>query len=154
MKRSTAGKRCANGRRDEGAAGGVLGQADLGGGQGVVAGQTKFFESPAGAGERVSFLPLDKRAGFTVRDLDDFWMAERLLREARLLASLSHPNVVAAFDVGKADGELFVAMALIDGVTMGGGVGLSVHGSHRIVTERSLFAMPSTWWMDSTPRSR
>jgi tetratricopeptide (TPR) repeat protein len=43
---------------------------------------------------------------------------QRLLREARALASLSHPNVVAAFDVGKVDGELFIAMALIDGVTL------------------------------------
>lgn len=35
-------------------------------------------------------------------------------------------------------------VALLDGVTMGGGVGLSVHGSHRIVTERLMFAMPET----------
>ncbi len=35
-------------------------------------------------------------------------------------------------------------IALLDGVVMGGGVGVSVHGSHRVVTENVLFAMPET----------
>ncbi|CAL4866939.1 1,4-dihydroxy-2-naphthoyl-CoA synthase [Asticcacaulis sp. MM231] len=35
-------------------------------------------------------------------------------------------------------------VALLDGVTMGGGVGISIHGSHRIATENTLFAMPET----------
>lgn len=35
-------------------------------------------------------------------------------------------------------------VALLDGVTMGGGVGISVHGSHRITTEKTLFAMPES----------
>ena len=35
-------------------------------------------------------------------------------------------------------------VALIDGVVMGGGVGMSIHGSHRVMTERALFAMPET----------
>ena len=30
-------------------------------------------------------MVLDKRAGFTVHDLEDFWMAERLLRQPRVL---------------------------------------------------------------------
>jgi enoyl-CoA hydratase len=33
-------------------------------------------------------------------------------------------------------------IALIDGIVMGGGVGISLHGSHRIAGERYLFAMP------------
>ena len=35
-------------------------------------------------------------------------------------------------------------MSLIDGIVMGGGVGVSVHGSHRIATENVVFAMPET----------
>ncbi len=33
-------------------------------------------------------------------------------------------------------------VALIDGIVMGGGVGISVHGSHRVMTENAIVAMP------------
>src|SRR5215469_13576235 len=53
-------------------------------------------------------------------------------------------------------------VALIDGIVMGGGVGVSVHGSHRVAGERFLFAMPEvgigffpdvggTWFLPRLP---
>jgi enoyl-CoA hydratase len=35
-------------------------------------------------------------------------------------------------------------IAFLDGIVMGGGVGVSVHGSHSIATEHTMFAMPET----------
>jgi enoyl-CoA hydratase len=53
-------------------------------------------------------------------------------------------------------------VALIDGIVMGGGVGISVHGSHRVAGDRLLFAMPevgigffpdvgATWFLPRMP---
>jgi eukaryotic-like serine/threonine-protein kinase len=42
----------------------------------------------------------------------------RLTREARALGKLSHPNVVQVHDVGEHEGDVFVAMELVDGPSL------------------------------------
>ena len=42
----------------------------------------------------------------------------RLLREARAMAKLSHPNVITVYEVGTANGVDFVAMELLEGGTL------------------------------------
>jgi enoyl-CoA hydratase len=53
-------------------------------------------------------------------------------------------------------------VSLIDGIVMGGGVGVSIHGSHRVASDRYVFAMPevgigffpdvgATWFLPRFP---
>jgi tetratricopeptide (TPR) repeat protein len=44
--------------------------------------------------------------------------AARMMREAQSIAKLSHPNLVTVYDVGTANGRVFVAMELIEGDTI------------------------------------
>ncbi|MEM7157059.1 MAG: serine/threonine-protein kinase [Myxococcota bacterium] len=50
------------------------------------------------------------------RELDDQHTL-RLRREAQAMAKLSHPNVVQVYEVGEVDGQTFVAMELVQGMT-------------------------------------
>ncbi|MDB4962644.1 MAG: serine/threonine protein kinase with repeat [Myxococcales bacterium] len=45
--------------------------------------------------------------------------ASRLLREARAMAKLSHRAVVTVHDAGEVDGQLFIAMELVNGTNLG-----------------------------------
>ena len=50
-----------------------------------------------------------------VRGTGDQHSRERLWREARAAASVSHPNVCQLYEIGEANGELFIAMELLEG---------------------------------------
>src|SRR6185436_3446359 len=43
----------------------------------------------------------------------------RLAREARAMARLAHPNVITVHEIGVADDQLFIAMELVQGPTLG-----------------------------------
>jgi tRNA A-37 threonylcarbamoyl transferase component Bud32 len=49
---------------------------------------------------------------------DDAFRA-RFEREARLAASIDHPNVVAVYDAGQVDGALYLAMRFVEGRDLG-----------------------------------
>ncbi len=50
-----------------------------------------------------------------VNQMTDRSMASRFEQEARAVARLKHPNIIAAIDFGKHDGRLFFVMELVDG---------------------------------------
>src|SRR5687767_6170366 len=45
-------------------------------------------------------------------------LRKRLLREARAMARLKHPNVITVYEVGSAGDTDFIAMELVEGATM------------------------------------
>jgi enoyl-CoA hydratase/carnithine racemase len=73
----------------------------------------------------------DLRGVYETGQRQDFALLEQLFREEYALNHLIHcyPKPY---------------IALINGIAMGGGIGLSVHGSHRLLSEHCLIAMPET----------
>ena len=51
----------------------------------------------------------------TWRSQADASARDRLVREARAAASVSHPNICQLYDLGEQDGEVYIAMELLDG---------------------------------------
>jgi serine/threonine-protein kinase len=45
-------------------------------------------------------------------------MQERLMREARVVSGLTHPNICTIFDIGEQDGELYLVLELLEGETL------------------------------------
>lgn len=94
-------------------------------------------------------------AGGDIRALYDLGQTERRA-EARQFWRDEYPLNAAIKNYRKP------YIALIDGIVMGGGVGVSVHGSHRVAGDRFSFAMPevgigffpdvgATWFLPRMP---
>jgi serine/threonine-protein kinase len=67
---------------------------------------------------RATHLALDRPVALKViahQFADDSGFRDRFLRESRLAARLDHPAVVPVFDAREEDGELIVAMRLVEG---------------------------------------
>jgi tetratricopeptide (TPR) repeat protein/predicted Ser/Thr protein kinase len=77
---------------------------------------------------------LDRRIALKlVRDRGGADARARLIREAQVLARLSHPNVVAVYDVGEHDGEVYVAMELVEGSSLRAWLAAAPRGWRAIV---------------------
>jgi non-specific serine/threonine protein kinase len=54
----------------------------------------------------------------TILPASDPEMRDRLVREARAAAAVSHPNICQLFEIGEHDGDPFLAMELLDGQSL------------------------------------
>ena len=97
---------------------------------GTTLGPYRILEKLGEGGMGEVYRARDSRLGRDVavkvvagRRVDDPAALARFEREARVVASLSHPNIVALHDVGTDDGVAFAVMELLDGEPLDRAIG-------------------------------
>jgi tetratricopeptide (TPR) repeat protein/predicted Ser/Thr protein kinase len=60
-------------------------------------------------------------------------MGARLLREARTMARLAHPNIVTVYDAGEVDGRFHIAMELVEGGSLSAWLAASARSTAEIL---------------------